>query len=218
MKKLLLFAAALFAASFANAQEEQSQNTEAAQDNASQENVSQNTAGGYKPDEGSFSVEVAFVPFSNSSAPVFLENGRLNCAYSFSDNLALRLGLGWGVNTKKVEELGVEAKNHNNTISVAPGIVYSFDGTPRLTPYIGGELVFRHSSSYQEVGGTKGDKAKSNTIALQAFTGMNYYFTQNAYVGVEVGVGFSYTKDADDSKTVNFAPYAQPAIRLGWAF
>lgn len=213
MKKLLLFAAALFAASFASAQEEQSQNAEAAQETASQ-----NAASGYKPEEGSLSVEVAFTPFSTSNAPVTLENGRLNGAYSFNDNWSIRLGLGWGIVTTKTEQLGVEGKTHNNVISIAPGVVYSFDGTARMTPYIGAELAFRHTSTYQEASGVKGDKAKTNAIGLQAFTGMNYYFTQNAYVGVEVGFGVSYGKDADDTKTVSFAPYAQPAIRLGWAF
>ena len=213
MKKLLFIAAALFAASFANAQEEQNQNAEAIPESASQ-----NAANGYKPESGSFSVEVAFTPFSTSDAPVALENGRLNGTYSFNDNLSLRLGLGWGVLTTETEQLGVEVKTHNNVISIAPGIVYSFDGTARMTPYIGGELAFRHTSTYQEANGNKGDKAKTNAVGLQAFTGMNYYFTQNAYVGVEFGFGVSYGKDADDKKTVSFAPYAQPAIRLGWAF
>lgn len=214
MKKVLLFAAALFAASFANAQEEQS--VEATQETASQ-NVNSN-----KPAPGSFSMEVAFTPFTNSDSPVALENGRLNAAYSINEKLGVRLGLGWGVYSKKTEQtaLGftVEGKEHTNVISLAPGVVYSFNGTAKMTPYIGGELTFRHSTEYTEVNGEKSAKANYNAVGLQAFTGMNYYFTQNVYVGVEVGVGFNYAKDANDVKTVSFAPYAQPAIRLGWAF
>lgn len=217
MKKVLFFAAALFVASFANAQEEQNVNAE-----ASQETASQNASNGNKPGVGTFSLEVAFTPFTNESSPVALENGRLNAAYSFNDKLSARLGLGWGVVTKKTEQsvggFGVKGEEHSNVISIAPGIVYSFDGTAKMTPYIGGELTFRHSSYYTEVSGHKSDKVKENAVGLQAFTGMNYYFTQNVYVGVEVGVGFNYSKSADDTKTVTFAPYAQPAIRLGWAF
>lgn len=195
MKKALFIAAALCSASFANAQEE---NNEAAASN------------GLKPATGSFTTEVAFCPFQSTSTS--LENARLNGAYSFSDNWAIRAGLGWGVNTAKDKD---DNKSTSNTFSFAPGIVYSFEGTPKFNPYLGGELVFR---------GTKTKVADAVTehkvgFGVQAFTGMNYYFSQNLYVGVEFGIGFNYEKNKEtEDKTTSFAPYAQPAVRLGWAF
>ena len=194
MKKALFFAVAMLTASFANAQE--TENNEAA-------------SASLKPEEGSFITEVAFCPFTNNSTS--LENGRLNAAYMLTDNLAVRAGLGFGFGKTKNDD--AEAKS--NTFSFAPGIVYSFDGTPKFSPYVGGELIVR--TSKEKVGDET--TSEKNGFGVQAFTGMNYYFSQNLYVGVEFGIGFSFDKDKkSDVKTTSFAPYAQPAVRLGWAF
>ncbi len=190
MKKALFLAASLFVAAFANAQEENAANA------------------GVKPESGSFSVEVGFCPFQSES--VNLENGRLNAAYSINDNWSVRAGLGFGASTT---DNGVETKK--NTFSFAPGVVYGFAGTEKITPYVGGELVLRKSSE------KVADKKTSDIFGfgVQAFTGMNYYFTKNAYVGVEFGIGFNSQKDDEsDAKSSEFKAYAQPAVRLGWAF
>lgn len=196
MKKVLFIAVSLLTASFANAQEAN--------------NEEQAASVSLKPAAGSFTTEVAFCPFQSSSTN--LENGRLNAAYSLNDNWAIRAGLGFGFQ-KNEDANGNEA--HDNTFSFAPGVVYSFEGTPKFNPYVGGELIFRTTKSEVE------DQVTNHKtgFGVQAFTGMNYYFSQNLYVGVEFGLGFNMTKDKEtDEKSSNFAPYAQPAVRLGWAF
>ena len=183
MKKFVLVAALLAGVFTANAQEESS-------------------------NSGKLNVEVACNPFASTSAS--LENGRLNGKYDFNDKWGLRVGFGFGISTEKPEN---GDKITNSNFSLVPGVVYSFAGTEKLTPYVGGELVFG-------AGKTKvGDNdAKTSNFGVQAFTGMNYYLSKNLYAGVEFGIGFNYKKAADDTKSTNFAPYAVPAIRLGWAF
>jgi len=69
-------------------------------------------------------------------------------------------------------------------------------------------------------------------IGANAFAGFNYYFSKNIYIGAEVGLGFtSYNfKDmkiqennfketiSSPYKSSEFKIYANPQIRLGWAF
>lgn len=199
MKKVLFMAAALFSAAFANAQEE---------------NNEQAAAAGLKPGAGDFTTEVGFCPFTSTSTS--LENGRLNAAYYISDELAVRAGLGFGFNTQKNDNGG---ESHQNSFSIAPGIVYNFDGTPKFNPYVGGEIIFRTTKNKDKVESTETVSNHTVGFGVQAFTGMNYYFSQNLYVGVEFGLGFGMTKDKETkNKATSFKPYAQPAVRLGWAF
>ena len=69
-------------------------------------------------------------------------------------------------------------------------------------------------------------------IGANAFAGFNYYFSKNIYVGAEVGLGFtSYNykdmvvkedniteTESNSYKASEFKIYANPQIRLGWAF
>jgi hypothetical protein len=201
MKKVLFLAVSLFAAVFAANAEE---------------------SGSVKPAAGKVNVEVGFCPFSNLGGEVGLENGRLNGGYSINNNISVRAGLGW--NVKSTDDEATDTKTDNRTISFAPGITYSFKGTNKFTPYIGGELIFEAGNDKTKVNGTTTEDLDNRGFGVDAFTGMNYYFSQNLYVGVEFGIGFMYTsKDEDNDgdnayKTTSFAPYAQPSVRLGWVF
>lgn len=197
-KKIFMAAAFLFAGFMANAQE-------------NSESVS------YKPQPKRLTVEVGFCPFQSNSTT--LENGRLNGSYSFNDKWAIRAGLGWGMNS--VEDAD---KNETTTtlFSFVPGVTYSFKGTERMTLYVGGEIIL--AGGGEEYKPNKGEKKDSSfgTFGFQAFTGMNYYFAKNLYVGVEFGFGIRSTKSEDknerETTTTDFAPYAQPSVRLGWTF
>ena len=206
MKKFLVIAASMMMTAFAaNAQEAQAQTEETAAQASS----------AYKPEANRLTVEVGFNPFAGSSATT-LENGRLNASYSLNENLALRAGLGFGFQSEKDKD---DNKTSTNSFSFAPGVVYSFEGTDRFTPYVGGELVVGTSKSKTDNGNTEVETAKDMFFGVQAFTGMNYYFAKNLYVGVEIGLAFRFDKDRlSEDKTTTFKPYAQPAVRLGWTF
>ncbi len=189
MKKFLIAASLLFAALSANAADE---------------------IANYKPEAGRLTVELGFNPFTDKGA--YLENGVLNGKYDFNSKWAVRVGLGWNASTS-TDAVGKDGST--NGFSIIPGVVYSFSGTSRFTPYIGGELsVGTSKTEYDD-----NETAKTTSFGIHAFTGMNYYFAQNLYVGVEFGIGYDHEKnDTGDSKSGKFAPYAQPAVRLGWTF
>lgn len=206
MKKKFLVAAALIFATFtANAQEK------------SEKNNTDVVASNYKPQPKRLTLEVGFCPFQTRSTS--LENGRLNGSYSFNEKWAIRAGLGWGVNIDDKEN---QIETTTTTFSFAPGVTYSFKGTERMTPYIGGEMVF--GGGKVEYKPERGNKTESSygMYGLNAFTGMNYYFSKNIYVGVEFGIGIKSQTSEDTSENeetvTEFAPYAQPSVRLGWTF
>jgi len=123
-------------------------------------------------------------------------------------------------------------------ISVDPGIVYYFKGTPRLAPYFGGGIGLGYSSNFHKYK-TNDETEKERNIgesdsfdfSLGITTGFNYFFAKNLYVGAEVGFGLGvshyltyWSNDDDFEKSkeryndlgVNL--YAQPLLRLGWTF
>lgn len=209
MKKVFFLAASLFAASFASAQEA---------------NEAQSASSDLKPSAGTFTTEVSFCPFVSES--VSLENGRLNASYFISDNFAVRAGLGFGYTSRENED--TDYTETTTSFSFAPGVAYYLDGTKKFSPYVGGELVIATSGTEIEAGNSSYDTEDSFRFGVQAFTGMNYYFSEGLYVGVEFGLGINSVStetapaapnsEKTEISTTSLKVYAQPAIRLGWAF
>ena len=240
MKKMLLVMLAIVSASFMN--------------------VSAQELEVLKPKAGSFSLEVGFSPLSlgDNGASVHLPMGNLTGIYSISDKWGVRLALGFSSikgkwdNGEEDEEL-FESNSYTQTVfSFAPGFTYSFKGTRRLAPYIGGEFQFATASNkFDEksfdyeftesnrerlYGGSYEGIYPFNAYGVNLITGFNYYFAKNIYLGVEVGLGVQFMQnkkwkteeldgldsDTEESKASSSvfaaALYANPQIRLGWAF
>jgi len=195
----------------------------------------------YKPQAGDFSLEVGFAPFAKDG---IINDGNLAGFIHFTDRLALRIGLGFGFGSQ-VEDNGESgASLFKKTRSyfgfdLEPGIVYSFKGTTRLTPYIGGGLKFgllttnqkwEEGNNVQEV--ANGTGLEAFTFGLGCSTGFNYYFVKNLYIGAEVGLGLDYISYLNPKATsgsitteykgknheLGFGISAQPLLRLGWTF
>jgi len=94
-------------------------------------------------------------------------------------------------------------------LSIRPGIEKHFDGTNRLSPYVGGAVNIGFSSSsateeYWSAPNTdQGDpedfveweqKTKDGSISfgLNALAGMDFYFADNIYLGAEFGFGLNF--------------------------
>ena len=216
--------------------------------------VAVNAQESYKPEVGSFGVEVAISPllgavglqqgleFDNNIA------GQFKVSYILNDKMAVRLGLGFGKSSSKEDngEAGAtlyREKRSQTSFSFLPGFTYSFDGTEKLTPYVGAELAIGTCSTKDvyEIGTVKRTYTNDggtlfNTFGFHLFTGFNYFFAQNLYVGVEAGIGFetqkfkiedevvtgdpswSFTKPTDKSSNSAFGFKASPILRLGWYF
>jgi len=224
MKKYLLGFAMLIATTAVNAQE-----------------------GSFKPAAGSFNLEVGFNPFTVSQLGqngFYLQDGQIKAGYAINDNIGVRLGLEFNLLSNKQNngESGnalIETKNSTSAITFVPGVTYSFAGTNKLTPYVGAEFLFGTTSNTNTVtvGSTKtvtkNYSPAFNTFGFDIFSGFNFYFAQNLYIGAEVGLGIkstSYKKSSvettgspkveskDSNKDFSFGFYANPSIRLGWAF
>ena len=217
-----------------------------------------------KPDAGSFSLEIGFSPFGRGGNPsIYLPMGNLTGILSVSEKFSVRLGLGLS-HFSETYDNGIEQNSDDwwgwykatasqTVFSIAPGFSYSFKGTKRLTPYVGAEFRFITASTkyeekernsrytelneYEMEGGIFDGSYPFNGYGLNAFSGFNYYFSKNIYLGAEVGIGFLYMQNKksviemdnnngsiskEETKEkygiTGFNLYANPQIRLGWAF
>ena len=189
----------------------------------------------FKPETGSWGAEVNFAPFSSS--PISLNYLRFR---NFtSDNSAFRLGIFVGVNVENPDE---DLRNQTFEFSIRPGVEKHFEGSRRLSPYIGGELdiAFKLSKSTfnDGEGAVKGAWANNgqergfNRLGANAIAGVDFYITKGLYLGTEFGFGLEYIKQADivfenngvelsetkGGSTFQLGPNVNSAIRLGFNF
>lgn len=172
---------------------------------------------------GEKNLEVAFSPLSAS--PIGIDGIRFRMFNSESS--AIRVGFSLnGTKTTKVMSQPVEVSETVTTpelystentfgFSIRPGYEKHFAGTDRLSPYVGAELIFAMTSKkYTEeyhTGNTPENfdepdkfatwtaerKDGTTTIGLNAVAGADFYFTDNFYLGVEIGLGFQSVKQKD---------------------
>ena len=177
-----------------------------------------------KAEEGDVTVEVNFTPFGGTPISISYIRGR----YFLSDNLALRVGLTFSLQNQSIPS-NSQASGTTPAISytgggsvvtwgILPGIEYHFEGTRRLSPFIGAQLdlLVRNSgytlttspsggnaTTYTSVGGVPTDLTNPSTSSvdntktnyfnpgLSALVGCDFYFSKHIYMGTEFGLGFS---------------------------
>jgi outer membrane protein W len=202
---------------------------------------------GVKSEQGSFALEVGFSPFELEGNNIQLHNGQIRMIYSVSERIGIRLGLGFAATTESDDngqssDEWTRMTTKTNRVELSPGLVYNFDGTDRLTPYIGVEVNFSTLSAnttteakdFKQV--TKNEGDLFNTVGLGVFSGFNYYFAKNLYIGAEAGLAFenrslknSIIETTTSGRTETVEPknkrsmtgvgvIAMPSLRLGWAF
>lgn len=215
-----------------------------AQDSANKSSV--------KPEKGSIALETGFSPFSVSGDNIRLNDGQIRAVYTVSDKIGIRLGLGFSANSEyydngQSKDEWAKTTESASRISITPGIIFNFAGTDKLTPYIGGEIIFatpsttlvlEQDNSKMSATNASDDDGVGvfNTFGVGAFSGFNYYFAKNLYVGAEVGISFTSeslkntvikettngmteTIELDDAGgSTSFRTGCVPFIRLGWVF
>ena len=200
-----------------------------------------------KPEVPKFMLEVGFTPLQTET--ITLMGEQLRGTYLLNNKIGIRFGLGFATATANYDDKQANYTKESETISqfsLTPGIIYSFEGTNRLTPYVGFEFLLGTTSnkSTREVR-TANNLVKTvttnadgafNTFGANLFTGFNYYFAQNIFVGVEVGLGVrnmsvkqqsvkitsdgsTTTRDTEEEiGALGVGLICNPSIRLGWAF
>lgn len=199
-----------------------------------------------KQEQNDVLVELEFAPLGAS--PLKITN--LKARYFKSDDLSFRLGLFLGGSSSPVyskpNSIELISKTSNFNFNFRPGIEKHFEGTDKLSPYVGGEMSFafnRDVSSTQspwamdtlQIKTQKNTDSKS-TIGLNIFTGADIYLTDKIFLGVEIGFGFQYegrggssvvwdnnetslesdSNEVGNSANFQWGPNYQGTIRLGY--
>jgi len=174
--------------------------------------------------------------------------------YFVADNIAARLTLGINntsetFNYYETEDMNSGASgtevNKNGGWNVALGAEYHFAGTDRLSPYAGIDILvgggkstsdwsnydgFSYSADY-----TRAIEAKTSNFGVNLVAGTDYYFAENFYLGMELGLGFgaetvkagtdvittlgtTTTNTTNEEKYSGFGNNFIGNFRLGWRF
>lgn len=179
----------------------------------------QKQAGGEK------NLEVQFAPLGGN--PVSISGLRFRM-FNADGTGAIRVGLFIGGTNEK--EVNTQAKdladnspelittNSTFDVSIRPGYEKHFAGTERLSPYVGGEIVFGISREKEEIENwstnsytnadanttwTETTTGGSTTLGVNLLAGMDFYFTNHLYIGTEIGFGFQSVSQGDDEFEVS---------------
>ncbi len=178
-----------------------------------------------KQQTDSKTVEVNFTPWGN--APISINGIKVRKFTDDYNAVRLEVNLGFNSNKDVSAQAGVMGDDNNSNellysksggfnFMVSPGVEKHFDGTNRLTPYVGGILNFgfNSSSATEEYWSPNkiealndGDLTNNFTdfvkweqktknggimLGLAAVAGMDFYFADNIYFGTEISFGFGF--------------------------
>ena len=175
--------------------------------------------------------------------------------YFLQDNLAVRATL--GVNNNKTVDNYFENEGDNTGATgeyitktggwgLALGAEYHFEGTDKLSPYAGVDIMFGGGSLNEE--GTNAadgfgyvadytytNEQKSSMVGVNLVAGTDYYFAENFYLGLELGLGWrsntwkegtevetfagtTTTTRSNEGKSSSLGNNVIGTFRLGWRF
>lgn len=163
--------------------------------------ASENT---FAPQQGDFSAEIQFNPFSNDFETFKID--QLQGRYFFSNKDAVRFGIGFGVSTNKNtadpdENPDNWTKNREGNFSINLGYERHFFNFKRVDLYAGAGLGFELVSTcttnqtVREINGAKlttqeriYNAGSYNLFTFNAFTGIDFYVYKGLYLGAELGI------------------------------
>lgn len=208
--------------------------------------------------EGQFGWAASTLSFSNqtpSNVDATLGTAGLRFRYFVSDNLAVRVSLGMANRSTMKNSFENEMDNtgdagtfetKSSLTNIGVGAEYHFAGTDRLSPY-GGLDINIASGKYTETG-THADnigwvaadysesfEGKSSGFGVNLVAGTDYYFAENFYTGLELGLGWNKvsvtgststnttgtitnTTKGNDQSWSTFGNNVVGTFRLGWRF
>ncbi|MES2800069.1 MAG: outer membrane beta-barrel protein [Bacteroidota bacterium] len=143
--------------------------------------------------------------------------------YFVTENIAVRATLGMSFGTTNEMFYEDEALNSggegtytekSSSWNLAVGAEYHFAGTDRLSPYAGLDIGFgggsdsymgenSDGSSYVADFSMEG-KDPMSMIGVNLVAGTDFYFAENFYLGLELGLGFGSTTWKEGTSSVTF--------------
>lgn len=178
----------------------------------------------------------------------------LRFRYFVTDNIAARVTLGMSMNKTVDNFYETESTNtdgsgtyttKNNSWNAAVGAEYHFAGTDRLSPYAGLDIAFGGGKMTTDGANSDGSTwidqySEASTAATSGFgvnlvAGTDFYFAENFYCGLELGLGFmantvkegessvtfmntTTTVKSNEAKSSSFGNNFIGNFRLGWRF
>ena len=208
--------------------------------------------------EGVIGWSASTLSFNNNSASNLnglIVTPGLRFRYFLQDNIAVRVSLGMNNASETQDYYQNEGDNtgdagtfetKSSTLNLGIGAEYHFAGTEKLSPYAGLDINIG-SGKYTETGthATNGGwvatdyseayEGKASAFGINLVAGTDYYFAENFYMGLELGLGFNtlnikadessstsgtvtVTTKGNDFKTSAFGNNVVGTFRLGWRF
>lgn len=187
MKKVILSAlAVVFAFNIASAQEEVVRVTTVT------------TTNYFKPNQGDVTADLGL--FGNGiftgQSPVNTFNGMLKGRLFLMDDLALRVSLSASQESKtNTQNADFTKKESKGSFGLFAGIEKHFDGTARLSPYVGADLGIEVGNETSITDNKKDNNLDTSVkgpgtfyIGGKLLFGADYYIAQSLYVGAEAGL------------------------------
>lgn len=160
----------------------------------------------YAPEANEFSLEVAFNPFSTDFSTFKLD--QVKARVFFTDKDALRIGLGFGINSKKNTpdpdtDSNAWVKESGSSLSIDLGYERNFYNYKRINLYAGAGLGF----TWQKDVTTTQMLVSNNTYGkksaytgdwgfyAKAFTGIDFFVYKGLFVGAELNLKIGVRND-----------------------
>lgn len=206
----------------------------------------------FKPKKGDFTTEAGLLGgILNSEFSLNNNAGMLRGRYFLKNDLALRVGLNLAVANEKENVYGPGSalgftSATNTTFAINAGIEKHFKGTARLSPYVGGDIIFGLDNACEKADANNGGVYQANftskagrtdvSLGLRGVIGADYYIAPKVYLGGEVGLGLLKTWAGDTNiefnngvtsgentisstgSTFNLAPSIVTGVRIGFVF
>lgn len=178
----------------------------------------------YKPEAGDVTAEFMVKGGIDNTSFDFANGGTMGAAirgrYFKSENVAYRAAVYVGNESNSVND----SKTSKTGFDLAFGVEKHYNGTERLSPYIGAELYLGLASESTKENGNKASKPSQFGVGVRGVFGADYYFVKNVYLGAEAGLGIGYKtvgegdpKVQDSSNSFSVAPFVA-GVRLGFVF
>jgi hypothetical protein len=179
---------------------------------------------GFKPVAGNVTLE-ANVNLLGGTVNLNNSLNQVKVRYFLADDMAIRFGLGLGMNTDKNVMNGDSSwtEDKMTSWSISPGIEKHFAGTDRLSPYAGLDITIGGTNYEGESnditvtgsgsstttttttgtyeGMTSSGTRANSTLGINLLAGCDFYFAKRIYLGYEIGLGFWSTKDKEFSSS-----------------
>jgi outer membrane protein W len=189
----------------------------------------------FKPSKGDVTTEAGLVGgILNSDLKLNNNAGMLRGRYFVKNNLAIRAGLNLSIDNEKLNFNGPNGATGTisttaTTFAINAGIEKHFRGTARLSPYVGGDIIYGLTSNTINEDNARGGSYEANytnkttntdvSLGIRGVVGADYYIAPKLYLGGEVGLGLNQTWLANEKgSNFNFGPSIVTGVRIGFVF